>query len=112
MTAQTPRIFAQQYAPTPSSPALYTVESSPVAHFAQLSIFISNHSPVLDYVSVALVPSSQNLTSNKNYIAYNTPLIGNGVLAFASISLGSGDSIRVVSANGTSSFTATGMDFY
>ena len=106
--AQTPRIFAQQYAPTEASPALYTVEAS---HFAQLGIFISNHSPVMDYVSVALVPSTQNATSNKNYIAYNTPLIGNGVLAFASISLGSGDSIHVVSVTGSSSFTATGMDF-
>lgn len=107
--AQSPRIFAQQFAPTPLSPELYRVEPG---HFAQLGIFISNHSPILDYVSVALIPSSQSTTSNKNYIAYNTPLIGNGVLAFASISLGSGDSIRVSSVNGTSSFTATGMDFY
>ena len=108
--AQNPRIFAQAYPPQDYDATLYTVSQVP-PHTAQLSIFISNHSPVMDNISVALIPSTQNTSAVKNYIAYNTPLIGNGVLAFASLCLGSGDSIHVQSANGTTSFTATGMDF-
>ena len=106
--AQNPRIFAQAYPPQDYDATLYTVA---VGHSAQLGVFISNHSAVADYVSVALVPNTQNTIALKNYIAYNTPLIGNGVLAFASLCVGSGDAIHVQSVNGTSSFTATGMDF-
>lgn len=106
--AQTPRIFAQAFPPANSATVIYIVAAG---HEAQLTVFISNHSNTFDNVSVALVPSSNNSVGTQNYIAYNTPLIGNGVLAFSGISLGSGDSLYVTSTFGTSSFTATGMDF-
>lgn len=106
---QLPRIFAQQY---PTAAVDTNLMSVDVGHNAQLSVFIANHSAVEDTISVALVPYSEPNTTAPNYIAYQTRLIGNGVLAFSNLFLASQDQIRVASGNGTSSFTATGVDIY
>ena len=79
-------------------------------HSAQLSVFIANHSPNEDTISVAMVPYDEANTTAPNYIAYQTRLIGNGVLVFSGLYLASLDQIRVASGNSTTSFTASGLD--
>jgi hypothetical protein len=106
---QSPKIFAQQYPTATTDTNLMTVV---VGHSSQLSLFIANHSTTEDAVSVALVPYSEPNTTAPNYIAYQTRLMGNGVLAFSGLYLASQDQIRVISSNGTTSFTATGIDIY
>jgi len=86
-----------------------TVEND---HSANMSVFIANHSATEDTISVAMVPYEEANTTPPNYIAYQTRLMGNGVLAFSGLYLASQDQIRVASGNGTSSFTATGVDIY
>lgn len=106
---QSPRIFHQQYPSAAVDTNLMTVD---IGHSAQLSVFIANHSPNEDTISVAMVPYNEANTTPPNYIAYQTRLIGNGVLAFSGLYLASQDQIRVTSGNGTSSFTATGVEIY
>ena len=104
---QSPRIFAQQFPAAGIDTNLMTVD---VAHSAQMSVFIANQSANEDAISVALVPYSEPNTMPPNYIAYQTRLMGNGVLAFSGLYMASGDQVRVTSANGTTSFTASGID--
>jgi hypothetical protein len=106
---QSPRIFHQQYPLADVDTNLMTVD---ISHSAQLSVFIANHSTSEDTISVALVPYSEPNTTPPNYIAYQTRIAGNGVLAFSGLFLASQDQIRVTSGNGTTSFTATGIDIY
>jgi len=81
-----------------------------VGHSAQMSVFIANQDANEDAISVALVPYDQANTIPPNYIAYQTRLMGYGVLAFSGLYMASGDQVRVTSVNGTTSFTASGID--
>ena len=107
MVTQTPKIFAQHYPPAGNDDNLFTVVSG---HNAQLTVFVANHSISEDQISVSLVPEGTANTTAPNYIAYQTRILGNGCIAFAGLFLDSGDQVRVRSANGTSSFVATGVD--
>lgn len=108
MTIVTPQIFGQIKPSNTSSPTLlYTV---PFGVQAQLTIFVCNQGNSFDSFRIALVPNGQTITSAR-YLAYDTPLINNGVFAVAGIGMGSGDSILVQSGNAGIAFTATGMQY-
>lgn len=107
MVTQTPKIFAQQYPAAGIDTNLFTVLSG---HNAQLTVFVANHSPNEDSISVALVPEGTANTTPPNYIAYQTRILGNGCVAFSGLFLDDGDQVRVTSAAGTSSFVASGVD--
>jgi hypothetical protein len=105
MTVTTPKILGQ------SKPLVATIlYTVPVNTQAQVTIFSANQSTNMDNLTIALIPSGQTLGAAR-YIAYRTPLIGNGILAMSSIGLNTGDQIYVFSNNGNISFTATGIEF-
>ncbi len=104
---QTPKIFGQQKPDANINTNLFTVTTG---HNAQVSIFVANQSEDYDRFTIALIPFSQS-QQPENYLAFNTPLSANGVLAFSGIYLNSGDTVFVSTNLGQCSFTATGIDF-
>lgn len=102
---QTPTIIGQS---KPDAGVLTTLLSLSAAQQAQFSIFVCNQSGVMDEITISLLRDSESET-DATYIAYQTPMIGNSVIAFAGLFLNSQDRVRVISKNGTSSFNATGM---
>ena len=102
---QTPKILGQNFPDIGIDTTLFTVGLNEQAQF---SIFMTNQETEMDRITVALIPNGESETSAK-YIAYNTPIIGNAVMAFSGLFLDSGDRVQVLSENGTTSFTATGM---
>ena len=113
MTVNTPKIFDQAKPPasgTGGGPetalTLYTV---PVGRQAQVTMFICNQMNELDTFRVAIVKSADALTTAR-YIAWDTPIVANGVFSLSGIGLNSGESIRVRSQYGFLSFTATGIE--
>jgi hypothetical protein len=107
MATTTPRIFGQSKPLGTVDTALYVVPSN---RQAQITIFIANQDGNFDTFQVALVQAGQTLTTAR-YIAFNTPLMGNGVFALTGIGLNSQDTIFVRSNLGNLSFTATGVEF-
>ncbi len=107
MTTTTPRIFGQVKPVANIETTLLTVAYTSQA---QMSIFIANQSSTIDRFSIEILPFNTSPDFSR-YIAYNTPLIGNGVFALSGIALNSGDQIVVSTANGDCSFTATGLEF-
>lgn len=105
--AQTPKILGQNLPDPAIDTTLFSVG---IGNQVQFSVFVANQENVLDYITIALVPSEQ-LENTSRYIAYDTPLIGNGVLAFSGLFMNSGDRVQVRSQRGTTSFTATGMEY-
>ena len=103
---QSPKIFGQQKPDANIDTNLFTVATS---HSAQISIFVANQSNDYDTFTVALVPYSQSEQA-ENYLAYNTPLVAHGVIAFSGIYLSAGDRVQVSTTLGQCSFTATGLD--
>jgi hypothetical protein len=101
----TPKIFGQAKPPAGVTTELYT---APVNKRAQVTIFICNQVSNTENFFIQL-RRGQDLPTT--YISYNTVLISNGVFAFSSIGLDSGESIWVKSAGGNASFTATGIEF-
>lgn len=107
MTTTTPKIFGQVKPVANIETTLLTVAYTSQA---QMSIFIANQSAVIDRFSIEILPYNTSPDLSR-YIAYNTPLLGNGVFAISSVALNSGDQIVVSTANGDCSFTATGLEF-
>lgn len=105
--SQTPKIFGQEKPDVAINTNLLTVGTG---HQAQLSIFIANQFDDYDRFTIALVPSATS-QQGENYLAYSTPISGNGVIAFSGIYLNEGDMVFVSSEGGNCSFTATGIDF-
>ena len=108
----TPRIF-NQLKPTNTlqSTLLYSV---PAGQQAQLTIIVCNQTAALENFRIAVVQAPQNPGNQpdiSNYIAYDTPLIGNGIFAISGIGLNSSDQIWIRSQLGNVSFTATGIQF-
>jgi hypothetical protein len=103
--SQTPSILGQNFPDAGVDTNLFTVS---VANQAQFSVFLANHEMEIDRITIALIPNGGSETS-ANYIAYNTPVIGNAVMAFSGLFLNSGDRVQILSENGTTSFTATGV---
>lgn len=106
MPSTTPKLLGQKKPAADVETVLFTVASG---HQVQFSVFVCNQSPVLDRFTVALIPNGGTLNA-ANYIAYNTPLIGNGVFSASGLFLGSGDKVEVTSGGGNVSITATGID--
>ncbi len=106
MSVTTPRIFNQLKPQDVESPtSLYIV---PVNTRAQVTIFVCNQSADIEFFRIALVPAGGTLIDAR-YIAWDTPLAGNGMFSVTGIGLNQGDSIHVKSVFGQLSFTATGL---
>ncbi len=113
MTINTPKIFGQAKPPasgTGGGPetalTLYTV---PTGKQAQVSIFVCNQMNDVDTFRVAIVQAATALTTAR-YIAWDTPIVANGVFSLSGIGLNSGERILIRSQFGFLSFTATGVE--
>ena len=106
MSNTVPRILGQNKPDPQVDTTLFTVTNT---HQAQFSVFVANQSDQIDSFSIALVPNGQTEQA-ASFIAYNTAILGNGVLAFSGLFMNSGDRAQVRSTNGTCSFTATGIE--
>ncbi len=107
MTVVTPKIFAQlKPSDTSNVNLLYTV---PSGKRAQVTIFICNQGSNFEAFRIALVPSGGSPVTAR-FIAWDTPLIGNGVFSMTGIGLDVGESLWVKSSFGQLSFTATGIE--
>lgn len=106
MASTAPKLLGQKKPAANVETNLFTVAGG---HQVQFSIFVCNQSAVLDRFTVALIPDGGTL-STANYIAYQTPIIGNGVFSASGLYLGSGDMVEVTSGGGNVSITATGID--
>lgn len=102
---QTPSIIGQNFPDAGVDTTLLTVA---YGQQAQFSIFVSNHNIEIDRITIALIPEGAPETS-ASYIAFNTPLLGNAVLAFSGLFMNSADRVQILSENGTTSFVATGV---
>lgn len=105
--AQTLKIFGQNKPDPNVDTNLFTVGNT---NQAQISIFICNQSNDWDRFSISLVPANQS-EQLENFLAYNTLISKNAVMAFSGIYLNAGDRVQVYSNGGNCSFTATGIDF-
>lgn len=106
MPTTTPKILGQNKPDPGVDTNLFTV---PAGKQVQFSIFVCNQYPELDRFTIALIPAGEaELPSS--YIAYDTPLIGNGVFAASGMYLNSEDQVKVICQNGQISFTATGIE--
>ena len=105
MSTTTPRIFGQAKPVANIQTTLLTVAG---ATQAQVSLFVCNQGATQDQFSIELIPSGDSPDLSR-YIAYNTPILANGVFAVAGVSLNSGDTVVVSTANGNCSITATGL---
>jgi hypothetical protein len=103
--AQTPIILGQNLPDANIDTNLFTVS---VGQQVQFSIFVANQSETLDRITIALIPDSGPETP-ANYIAYQTPILGNAVMAFSGLFMNASDRVLIRSLNGTTSFTATGV---
>ncbi len=103
--AQTPTIIGQN---KPDAGVLTTLLSLGSTEQAQFSVYVCNQSDSLEEITIGLLRATESET-DATYIAFKTPMIGNSVLAFAGLFLNSGDQVKIISENGTASFTATGM---
>ena len=101
----TPQIFGQQLPPANINTNLMTVANTDEA---MVNIFVANQSINFDYFSIAVIPFDLSEQA-ANFVAYQTPLIGGGIVNFAQIYLNSGDRIQVSTTSGFCSFTATGI---
>lgn len=108
MTITTPRIFAQ-LKPTDTVNESRLLQVSEATQ-AQVTLYVCNQGGSVEYFRIALVPANSVLATPR-YIAYDTPLTGNGVFSVTGIGLSDGDAIWVKSTFGNLSFTATGIEF-
>jgi hypothetical protein len=104
--SQTLSILGQNFPDASVDTNLFTVSAG---YQAQFSVFLANHAPEIDRITIALMPRGETEPQDANYIAYNTPVIGNAVMAFSGLFLNSDNRVQIRSANGTTSFTATGI---
>ena len=107
MTTTTPRIFGQSKPVAGIETVLLTVGPS---NTAQLNLFVANQGASIDRFSIEIIPNEDSPDPSR-FIAYNTPLIGNGVFSVAGIGLSGGDTVVVSTANGNCSITGTGLQF-
>ena len=107
MTTTTPKIFGQA---KPVANVETTLLTTAYTSQAQLSIFVANQSDAIDRFSIEIIPFDTSPDLSR-FIAYNTPLLGNGIFAVSSVALNGGDQVIVSTANGDCSFTATGLQF-
>lgn len=107
MSTTTPKIFGQAKPAAATPTTLFTV---PGASTAQVNIYVANQSSAIDRFNIELIPSGQS-PDDKQYIAYDTPLTGNGVFSVAGIALSGGDMVMVSTTSGNCSITGTGLQF-
>lgn len=105
MPLTTPRILGQNKPDAGVDTNLFTV---PAGKQVQFSLFVCNQGSEIDRFTIALIPAGEAEIPSQ-YIAYDTPLIGNGVFAASGLYMNGNDQVKVMSMNGNFSFTATGM---
>ena len=105
MASTTPKIFGQAKPVAGIETNLLTVANN---QQAQLSMFVCNQGATLDAFSIELIPNGDSPDPSR-FIAYNTPILANGVFAVAGVALNSGDAVIVTTQNGNCSITATGL---
>jgi len=99
-----------QTVPTANTETLnYTV---PTNTFTTVrSINITNISTNADTYTISIVPIAANSAVNSNYIVYNNTIAGRSTVSIkAGHTLSVGAGIRVVSVNGTSTFSTYGVE--
>lgn len=107
MTVTTPKIFAQlKPSDTSNVTEMYKV---PAGKRAQVTVFVCNQANAAEYFRIALVPDGGSPVTAR-FIAWDTPLIGNGVFSVTGIGLDQGESLWVKSSFANLSFTATGIE--
>lgn len=107
MTTTTPRIFGQAKPVAQIQTVLLTIANNATA---QLNLFVANQGASIDRFTVEIIPSGDSPDLSR-YVAYDTPLLGNGVFAMAGIGLSSGDQVVVSTQQGNCSITGTGLQF-
>lgn len=105
MTTTAPGILGQNKPSAGVDTNLFTVATGTQVQF---NMFICNQAVSQDQFTIALVPST-GIENSSTYIAYNTPVIANGLVSLGGLFLNSGDRVQVLSQNGNISFTATGL---
>lgn len=97
-----------QLASTTSAVALYTCPSSTQTVIS--SIVISNRGAASDTFNIILRPNDEAL-ANKHYIAYNTPIAANNVLALTlGITMDAADVLYISGGTTGLSFSAFGSE--
>jgi len=75
------------------------------------SINITNTSAVADTFSIAIVPIAATAATTSNYIAYNSSIPGNSTVTIKNpYTLNYPSGVRVLSTNGTCTFTTFGTE--
>jgi len=105
MTTTTPRILGQNMPAAGVDTNLFTVANGTQVQF---NLFLCNQAGFQDMFTVALVPFT-GIETPATFVAYNTPIVANGIFSMGGLYLNSGDQVRVSSLNGYVSFTATGL---
>jgi len=103
----TPKIFGQAKPVAGIQTQLLAV---PANSTAQLNLFVANQGAAIDFFSIEIVPYGYSQDPSR-FVAYNTPLIANGVFAMAGIGLSEYDTVLVSTQNGNCSITGTGLAF-
>jgi hypothetical protein len=105
MTTTTPSILGQNMPSAGINTNLFTVANGSQVQF---NLFVCNQSTSQDQFTIALVPNT-GIETAATYIAFNTPIISNGIFTIGGLYLNSGDQIKILSTHGNLSFTATGL---
>ncbi len=105
MTTTAPGILGQNMPSAGVDTNLFTVATGTQVQF---NMFVCNQSNNQDQFNIALIPFT-GIENSSTYIAYNTPIIANGIVSLGGLFLNSGDQVQVLSVNGNISFTATGF---
>ena len=105
MSQTVPSILGQT---KPTAGVDTTLFSVGVNYQAQFTVYVANQGSTPDTFTVALVPNG-GIEQGASYIAYNTAILANGVVALSGLFLNSGDRVQVASSQGQCSFTATGL---
>lgn len=74
------------------------------------NLFFANQSEDADYVRIALVPNEQ-IPLPQHYIAYDTLVPPNHPVVLQELCLAEFEQLYVYSANGTTSFVYTGIEY-
>ena len=105
MTTTAPGILGQNKPSAGVDTNLFTVATGTQVQF---NMFVCNQNNTQDQFTISLIPYT-GIENSSTYIAYNTPVIANGIVSIGGLFLNSGDQVRVSSVGGNTSFTATGL---
>ena len=97
------QIFAQKVPNAGQDTVLYSCEGNVMVNVRSAAVTGG------DSIRIALVPQGEYL-SDKCYLAYDTPVVGNYMFLLQNIYFSHGDNVVVHTSQGSSSFTLTGQN--